>query len=127
MTPKMRTRIQRVNGLSLLTSVETHNALRRAKSFGNYANVILENIKNSKPSLSTDWFSGNTAWLVKYSCLEHLNDCQDSIYPPSSEKASDGKAPDVSFQLDHIYGYRAHDARNNSFYLSTGSIVHHAA
>lgn len=33
----------------------------------------------------------------------------------------------VSFQLDFVHGYRAHDARNNAYYLETGDLVFHAA
>ena len=48
---------------------------------------------------------------------------------PSSYRPSprDGDAPDASLLLEHIYGYRCHDARNNLRYTSTGKIVYHAA
>jgi hypothetical protein len=45
-------------------------------------------------------------------------------YKPSSR---DGAAPDATLQLEYIYGYRCHDARNNLRYTSTNQIVYHAA
>ena len=32
----------------------------------------------------------------------------------------DGEAPDASLQLEHIYGYRCHDVRNNLRYTASG-------
>ena len=48
---------------------------------------------------------------------------------PSKYKASlrDGAAPDATLQLEYIYGYRCHDARNNLRYSLNGNIVYHAA
>lgn len=39
----------------------------------------------------------------------------------------DGEAPDASLELEHIYGYRCHDTRNNLRYASNGNVVYHAA
>lgn len=48
---------------------------------------------------------------------------------PSNYKPNrrDGEAPDASLQLEYVYGYRCHDARNNLRYTSTGEVVYHAA
>ncbi len=47
-----------------------------------------------------------------------------SKYKPSSR---DGAAPDATLQLEYIYGYRCHDARNNLRYTANNQIVYHAA
>ena len=39
----------------------------------------------------------------------------------------DGAPPDAQLELEYVYGYRCHDARNNLFYGADGSIVYHAA
>lgn len=49
---------------------------------------------------------------------------QPSSYKPN---ARDGAAPDATLQLEYIYGYRCHDARNNLRYNINGNIVYHAA
>ena len=48
---------------------------------------------------------------------------------PSKFKPSnrDGEAPDATLMLEHVYGYRCHDARNNLRYTNTGQIAYHAA
>ena len=40
---------------------------------------------------------------------------------------SERERPDASLDLEYIYGYRCHDARNNLRYTSDGKIVYHAA
>jgi len=39
----------------------------------------------------------------------------------------DGEAPDASLELNYVYGYRCHDARNNLRYTADGKLVYHAA
>lgn len=48
---------------------------------------------------------------------------------PSKFKPSkrDGEAPDASLLLEHVYGYRCHDARNNLRYSNSNTLVYHAA
>jgi len=45
-------------------------------------------------------------------------------YKPSKQ---DGAPPDATLELQHIYGYRCHDARNNVRYTAQGTVVYHAA
>jgi hypothetical protein len=45
-------------------------------------------------------------------------------YKPSTR---DGEAPDATLKLEHIYGYRCHDARNNLRYTADGNLIYHAA
>lgn len=45
-------------------------------------------------------------------------------YKPSPR---DGEAPDATLELEHVYGYRCHDTRNNLRYTAKGLIVYHAA
>lgn len=45
-------------------------------------------------------------------------------YEPSSQ---DRQRPDASLDLEYIYGYRCHDARNNLRYTQEGKVVYHAA
>jgi microtubule-associated protein-like 6 len=40
---------------------------------------------------------------------------------------SDGEAPDSELQLEHIYGYRCHDTRNNLRYTQAGLLAYHTA
>jgi hypothetical protein len=40
---------------------------------------------------------------------------------------SERERPDATLDLEYIYGYRCHDARNNLRYTSDGKIVYHAA
>lgn len=47
-----------------------------------------------------------------------------SNYRPS---ARDGEAPEAGLELEHIYGYRCHDTRNNLAYTADGKLVYHAA
>ena len=35
--------------------------------------------------------------------------------------------PEVSLDLEYVYGYRCHDARNNLKYNSKGEAVYHTA
>jgi microtubule-associated protein-like 6 len=53
-----------------------------------------------------------------------VNNSVPSKFKPSSR---DGEAPDASLKLEHIYGYRCHDARNNLRYTANGQICYHAA
>lgn len=46
-----------------------------------------------------------------------------SYVAPKNER----EAPDASLELEHIYGYRCHDARNNLRYTAEGKVVYHAA
>lgn len=38
-----------------------------------------------------------------------------------------GTVPDVDLELEHVYGYRCHDTRNNIAYSPTGDIIYHTA
>ena len=52
----------------------------------------------------------------------------DNSVPTKYKRSStDGATPDATLQLEHIHGYRCHDARNNLRYTATGEIVYHAA
>lgn len=54
-----------------------------------------------------------------------VNNSVPTGYKPSKR---DGETPDfASLKLEHIYGYRCHDARNNLRYNSEGNLVYHAA
>lgn len=48
---------------------------------------------------------------------------------PTSYKASknDSAAPEAGLALEHVYGYRTHDCRNNVRYNNDGDIVYHTA
>lgn len=48
---------------------------------------------------------------------------------PTGWKANraDKEGPDAALELEYIYGYRCHDARNNLRYTEEGKIVYHAA
>ena len=49
-------------------------------------------------------------------------------YPTGATRArQDRERPDASLDLEYIYGYRCHDARNNLRYTQEGKIVYHAA
>lgn len=39
----------------------------------------------------------------------------------------DEEAPDASLDLDYVFGYRCHDARNNLRYNCEGKLVYHCA
>ena len=47
-----------------------------------------------------------------------------SNYRPSKK---DREAPDSTSQLNYVYGYRCHDARNNLRYTASGKVAYHAA
>jgi len=53
-----------------------------------------------------------------------VDNSKPSKYKPS---ARDSEAPDSTLTLEHIYGYRCHDARNNLRYNKDGQLVYHAA
>jgi hypothetical protein len=46
--------------------------------------------------------------------------------PPSDYRrpADADEAPNCSLQLEHVYGYRGHDTRNNLFYTQSGDLVY---
>ena len=46
--------------------------------------------------------------------------------PPSDYRrpADADEAPNCSLQLEHAYGYRGHDTRNNLFYTQSGDLVY---
>ncbi len=46
-----------------------------------------------------------------------VNNSKPSKFKPSTR---DGEAPDATLMLEHVYGYRCHDARNNLRYTSNG-------
>ena len=39
----------------------------------------------------------------------------------------DRQCPDASLELEYLYGYRCHDARDNLKYTQSGRVVYHAA
>jgi len=53
-----------------------------------------------------------------------VNNSIPSKFKPSKR---DGEAPDATLELEYIYGYRCHDARNNLRYNHEGKLVYHAA
>ena len=53
-----------------------------------------------------------------------VNNSVPTSYKPSKR---DSEAPDANLKLEHIYGYRCHDARNNLKYNHQGNLVYHAA
>ena len=53
-----------------------------------------------------------------------VDNSRPSAYKPSPR---DGAAPDATLNLEYIYGYRCHDARNNLRYTASGKVVYHAA
>ena len=53
-----------------------------------------------------------------------VEDLRPRDYPNSGR---DRERPDASLDLEYIYGYRCHDARNNLRYTQEGKIVYHAA
>lgn len=46
--------------------------------------------------------------------------------PPSDYRrpADADEAPNCSLQLEHVYGYRGHDTRNNLFFTQSGDLVY---
>lgn len=53
-----------------------------------------------------------------------VNNSVPSKFKPSS---NDGAAPDADLELEHVYGYRCHDTRNNLRYTHDGFFVYHTA
>jgi hypothetical protein len=53
-----------------------------------------------------------------------VQDMAPQGYAPSKAAR---ERPDASLDLEYIYGYRCHDARNNLRYTHEGKIVYHAA
>ena len=52
---------------------------------------------------------------------------QNSVPTNYKPNPRDSEAPDANLQLEHIYGYRCHDVRNNLRYTASGNLVYHAA
>ena len=50
-----------------------------------------------------------------------------AIKKPSRPQAVDKTPPDVSLEIEYVYGYRCHDVRQNIYYTATGEIVFMAA
>jgi microtubule-associated protein-like 6 len=51
-------------------------------------------------------------------------------YPaPDSYKNSKTEAitPEATLELEHVFGYRCHDVRNNLRYTADGMVVYHCA
>jgi microtubule-associated protein-like 6 len=53
---------------------------------------------------------------------------RQAIIPPTSHQTlyNAQEAPEHALELDHVHGYRAHDARHNLLYTSTGRLVYPA-
>ena len=43
------------------------------------------------------------------------------------DSSIEGTMPDVRLELEHVYGYRCHDSRNNLAYSPSGSLIYHTA
>ncbi|KAK9711895.1 Echinoderm microtubule-associated protein-like 5 [Basidiobolus ranarum] len=74
-------------------------SLRLVKVDSNHARALLDNPANT--SLNRPWAG--------------------AIYPPSQFIPSSNSLPSESLQLDHVYGYRTRDCRNNIFPLPTST------
>jgi Ca2+-binding EF-hand superfamily protein len=52
----------------------------------------------------------------------------ENIVPENlKRKANQGDAPNVIAKLEHVYGYRCHDSRNNIFLNPDGKVIFHAS
>ncbi|TYZ67415.1 hypothetical protein PybrP1_003217 [[Pythium] brassicae (nom. inval.)] len=61
---------------------------------------------------------------------EEIKPYLSAIIPPSSDTkeptAEDGSAGKLAFSLEHVFGFRAYDVRNNVVYSKTKHVVYHA-
>lgn len=46
---------------------------------------------------------------------------------PDNYKFQEVKAPDQNLTLEHVYGYRCSDTRNNVRFNAAGNVVYHAS
>lgn len=49
------------------------------------------------------------------------------IVPPSNPPPINLNAPNIKYQLHHVYGYRGYDCRQNVYFSDEGAIVYHIA
>lgn len=61
---------------------------------------------------------------------EEIKPFLSAIIPPSTEASepseADGAATKVAFELEHVFGFRTYDVRNNAVYAKTKHVVYHA-
>ena len=80
--------------------------------------------KNSNHTAEPEEVEDNHQIVVKKPWLETIKSAVPGRYIPQID---DADAPEANLELEHIYGYRCHNVRNNLRYTANGNIVYHTA
>lgn len=92
--------------------------------FSDKKNAVKQGIDHkAKGEFDMDLETGDQFGAVK-PWIGVVNNSVPTGYKPSKR---DGEAPDAEAQLEYVYGYRCHDARNNLRYTSDNKLVYHCA